>query len=1266
MTSAPRRPLTTAQQALWFAQQLDPDNPVYTCAHYVDLRGPLDADRLLAAIGAVTAAADVLTTRFETDGADVWQVPAPAVPVPVIDLRAHAEPGKQSVDWMRAETARPRPLTGGDLAGHALLLLGDGHARWYLRAHHILLDGFGFSLVTEAVAAAYAALGRGEDPAPRFAPLTDLLADEAAYERSPKAAADREFWLDRLTGAGDVVSLTDGTAAPGHGYVHVGGELTAEASDAVRAAAERLGVTWAELVFAATALYVHRMTGAGDVVLGVPVAGRLGSVAARVPSTVVNIVPLRVPVPPDLDLAGLARRVRDELRLTRRHRRYRYERLQRDLGLVGSGRRLTGPQVNVKPFDRDLDFGDVAGHTHYLATGPVDDLELKAGLTPDGRLELDVDANPRLYTRAQAAAHRDRLIHLLTTLAAADPATPAGDVPVTTPAELTLVTRTWNDTAHPVPDATLVDLLESFPADAPAVRFEGAELTYAQLHRRANRLAHHLIARGAGPGAMVAVAMPRSADLVVALLGVLKAGAAYLPLDLSYPADRLDFMLADAAPVAVLRSLPPLDGLPDTPPAAPLTPQDPAYAIYTSGSTGRPKGVLVPHRGIVNRLLWMQAEYGLTGDDRVLQKTPYGFDVSVWEFFWPLITGATLVVARPDGHRDPAYLADVIVRERVTTVHFVPSMLRAFLPSAGATGTVLRRVICSGEELPEDLVRQFHREVGAPLHNLYGPTEASVDVTFWECAPDAPPGPVPIGRPVWNTRLYVLDAGGRPVPPGAVGELFIAGTQVALGYLNRPELTAERFVPDPWGPPGATMYRTGDLARWRDDGALDFLGRTDHQVKIRGFRVELGEIEGALLADPGVTAAAVVPWPGRDGLLVAYLVGEPAGDPRARLAAALPDHMVPAAFVGLPALPLTTSGKLDRRALPEPPSATASGAAPRTPVEETLCGLFAEALGVDRVGVDDGFFDLGGHSLLAMVLTRRIRDVLGADLPLGTIFTSPTPARLAAALHSGSPSALDVLLPLRPADTGPALFVVHPAGGLAWCYSGLLRHLPPSVAVYGLQSPTLSDPAYRPPSLSALAARYADEILAVRPAGPVALAGWSVGGVLAHEVAVRLRARGVEVPVLALLDAYPGDQWRDLPAPDAADALRALLTMAGLDESAVPALTLPDVLAVLRAGGHALAELGEPVLASVVDVVVDNARLMREHTHAVFDGGALFFTAARPRPETWLDRRGWQPYLTGELVNHDLDCLHPGLVRPAALSVIGRELTVRWGQAIEG
>ncbi|WP_245687232.1 non-ribosomal peptide synthetase, partial [Streptacidiphilus griseoplanus] len=577
-----------------------------------------------------------------------------------------------------------------------------------------------------------------------------------------------------------------------------------------------------------------------------------------------------------------------------------------------------------------------------------------------------------LFEETTAAALSARLVRVLQTVAA-DPAIHVHHIDVMDPAERQQVLTGWNDTTHEVPTGTVVDLFEAQVTGTPdaiaVIDPEGAEISYAELNRRVNRLARLLAEYGAGPEDRVGVLMPRSAGMVEALLAVLKCGAAYLPLDPELPAERIAYMLDDARP-AVLLSTAGLveqarrqdarfgsdsdyalvvtddpetaarvdaldaDDVTDADRTASLSPSHPAYVIYTSGSTGRPKGVVVPHAGVVNRLAWMQAEYGLGTGDRVLQKTPFGFDVSVWEVFWPITHGATLVVATPGGHRDPSYLVDVITRHRVSVAHFVPSMLQVFLREAGAAQcTSLRAVICSGEALPGELADQFRQVLGERLHNLYGPTEASIDVTAWPAVAGAvsTSGSVPIGQPIWNTRTYILDAALQPCPPGVPGELYLSGVQLARGYLNRPGLSAERFVADPYGPAGSRMYRTGDLARWNTNGVLEYLGRTDDQVKLRGFRIELGEVHSAVTRCPGIAQAAVLVREDRPGdqRLVAYVVptdsttgtlddAELSARVRAHVGTLLPDYMVPSAVVVIDAMPVTTNGKLDRRALPAP------------------------------------------------------------------------------------------------------------------------------------------------------------------------------------------------------------------------------------------------------------------------------------------------------------------------------------------------------------
>ncbi|GHH36564.1 amino acid adenylation domain-containing protein [Streptomyces umbrinus] len=1038
-----RRELMAGQLGLWHAQQLNPDNPIYNMGEYIEIRGKVDTSLFEAAVRRVVLEVDGFGLRFE-GGAD--EVPRQYFGLRsdwlfhVIDVSGEEDPRSSAESWMRADMRRPADLQVGELFTQAIFKVDEDLFFWYQRIHHIIADGLAGPRIASRVAAVYTALLAGEPLADSAPPSSSVLMDaDADYRASAEFELDRQYWTERLSDRPQAVSLSgqEPSTTP-HELTRHTLHIPPDAAAELRSSARRLGTSLSGLAVAASAAYLHRATGQEDIILGVPVMGR--KTALRdIPGMTANIVPLRLTVQPKATVRELVKQVSRGVRDALRHQRYRYEDILRDLKLVGRDG-LYPLLVNIVSFDYDLKFGDAPSSAHGLGGINFNDLSISVyDRSSDGSVSVVVDANPDLYSRGAVQEHAAKFLDVMNWMARSAAEERIHQITLMSRSEQRLVLQDWNDTAREVSAATLPELFQAQAArtpDAVAVVFEGVEVTYANLNARANRLARLLIDRGAGPESLVAVMMHRSVDLVVALLAVVKAGGAYVPVDPDYPAERITYLLADARPLLVLTSTdlasrltdshPPhvavddpsttalLGDFDDTDPTdterrTTLLPAHPAYVIYTSGSTGRPKGVAVPHAGIVNWLTWLQGTYNLTASERVLQKTPFGFDVSVREFFWPLLQGATLVVAKPSGHRDPGYLAELIQRERVTIAHFVPSLLQVFLREpAAAACTDLRAVFCSGEALPGDVAGQLRNVLDVPLHNLYGPTEASVEVTAWTYDSDTSRSSVPIGRPVWNTQVYVLDAALRPVPVGVAGELYLAGVQLARGYLDRPGLTAERFVANPFSP-GERMYRTGDLARWSADGQVEYLGRTDDQVKVRGFRIELGEVEAALTAHSSVAQAAVVVREDRPGdkRLVGYLV--PASGPegldtavvRRHLRGVLPEYMVPSALVVLDELPLTVNGKLDRKALPAPDYLAADrGRGPSTVQEELLCSVFAEVLGLPAVGVDDNFFELGGHSLLATRLVSRIRSVFGAEVPIRVLFEAPTPAALAGRLTS--------------------------------------------------------------------------------------------------------------------------------------------------------------------------------------------------------------------------------------------------------------------------
>ncbi|WP_242454798.1 amino acid adenylation domain-containing protein [Bailinhaonella thermotolerans] len=968
-------PLSPLQQGLFFHAifELGAGTDVYTAQLVLDLDGPLDAAALRAAAATLLRRHANLRASFrQRKQGDPVQVIHRRVDLPWHEADAADE--AEAARLVRAERVRRFDMARAPLLRFLLVRLGPERHRLVFTNHHILLDGWSTPLLATELFTLY--LRDGDDAGlPRVTPYKNYL---AWLKRQDREAA-HTAWREALAGIEEPTLVAPRVAGlppvlPGR----VVARLDAERTAALTALARRRGLTLNTLVQAAWGLLLAHLTGRGDVVFGATVSGRppeLPGVENMI-GLFINTLPVRLRLDPAETLGDLLTRLQREQAELMPHHHLALAEIHK---VAGTGL-LFDTMILLENYPLDpADLSAEAGGLRLTGVDGDDSTHYPLTLyaVPGERLLLRLDHRPDVFPQAEAERILDRLTGLLGALLDR-PQTLVGRLDPLAGEERRRVLDDWNATARAVPETTLPRLFEARAArtpDATALVFRDETMTYGELNARANRLARHLRTLGAGPERVVALALPRSLDLVVAMYAVVKSGAAYLPIDPDHPRERVEAMLDDARPVAVITpewlAATDVSGYEATDPGVRLSPDNPAYVIYTSGSTGRPKGVVVSHRAIANRQAWIQGEQPLTPADRVVQKTPAGFDVSVPEFFWPLQAGATLVIAEPDGHKDPRYLARLIREQRVTTAVFVPSMLAAFVaePEAARCPS-LERVYSIGEALPVELADQARRVLGVPVRNQYGPTEATVDVTYWEHVPGTDAVTVPIGVPTWNVRAYVLDACLRPVPPGVPGELYLAGVQLARGYLNRPGLTAERFVACPYGGPGERMYRTGDLARWRGDGVLEYLGRVDFQVKLRGHRVEPGEVEAVLARHPRAGQVAVT---ARDGRLVAYVTGD--ADPaelREVAAAALPEHMVPAAFVRLPEFPLSVAGKLDRKALPAPEfAASAASREPRDAEEEALCAVFAEVLGLARVGIDDRFIDLGGDSILAIQLVSR-------------------------------------------------------------------------------------------------------------------------------------------------------------------------------------------------------------------------------------------------------------------------------------------------------
>jgi arthrofactin-type cyclic lipopeptide synthetase C len=1160
-------PLSFGQEQVWLHALLDPFLPVYNETFEIKYSGAFDVNALEKSLNEVVRRHEAWRTTIEVVDGEPFQRVQTAQPIPFhyFDLTSLSEASREAEAQSLAveSTVRLFDLERGPLLRALVVKVAETDYRLFLTLHHLIFDGASIRLVfLPELLGLYSGFSQGKQP--RLLELGLQYSDYAYWQRQRPAAAiesSAAYWRSQLDSP-PVLALPFDYPRPANLSFRGTSrafQFNKSITTALKECSARENVTLFNTLFATFALLLGRHSNQQDVAVGVPVAANIDPQFLPLLGYFLNTVVFRVDLSGNPQFRELLSRVHEVTVAALSHAEVPLQDIVRDLHPSRDG----GAPIFQTMFSLAPPLTELP---------PEWDVREAAVCTGTAKVDLEVQVDDRgdriigrVFYRTDLfeASTIDRLIDhwiVLLTSAVEDANQRILDLPLMSETEYQWLVGLVNDTRAEFPSNKCVhQLFEERVASAPhatAVTFEADSLDYHELNRRANQLAHYLRKLGVQPDARVAICVERGLEMVISLLAVIKAGAAYVPLDPAFPVERLRFMLEDCSPVALLTQrhlrgifaglsgdLPVLDLTAVTPiwhnqpehnpdpETIGLTPENLAYVIYTSGSTGSPKGVMIEHKSLTNRLLWMQRAYNLTFDDAVLQKTPFSFDVSVWEFFWPLLTGARLVIARPEGHRDPIYLCEAIERNKITTLHFVPSMLQPFLTHADSVVcSSLKRVMCSGEALPAILVRRFQDCLpDVELYNLYGPTEATVDVTAWTCPPAAQHANPPIGQPIANTRIYIFNDHQKPVPIGVVGELYIAGVQVARGYLNRPALTSEKFLLDPFTTePERRMYRTGDLARWLADGNIEYLGRNDFQIKIRGYRIELGEIETRLAADPGVSEAIVIARedaPGDKRLVAYYTEADPGTNKveadalRHRLQAELPEYMVPSAIVKLDMLPVTVNGKLDRGAFPAPGTDAYSCRSFEPPVGDTeiaVAEIWAGLLKLDRVGRHDNFFEIGGHSLLAMRMVARISAFFKKPLTLTLFIQTPTIAHVAQLL-SGKAVAQVAVVNKGSAGKIPLILVAP----LPW-HPRLTSHLSPEQPVFSFALTQAEIAATAPKyALEDMAASMVQKIRQSYPLSAYALAGFCQSSLLAYECAQQLKRLGYEIPLLVMGDVLP-------------------------------------------------------------------------------------------------------------------------------------------------
>lgn len=1035
-------PATESQKEIWASVQMGDDaNCAYNESQSLQLGGVLDVEALQSALQELVQRHEALRTTFSPDGTTLCITATLEITIPFVDLSNLDQQVQktQVAGFLQQAVKQPFDLEHGPLFRAQILKLRPQEHLVLMTAHHIICDGWSWGVLMSELGKLYSALQQGIAPdfkeLDRFSEYALLQEQEA---NSPDAIATEEYWLGQFSDSVPVLDFpTDRPRPPLRTFnaAREDWELDPALVADLKQLGAKLGCSFMTTILAVFEVWLYRLTGQEDIVVGISAAGQAAMGSYNLVGHCVNLLPLRSHLEGEQFFSDYLRMRRLNILDAYDHQQFTFGSLIKKLALPRDPSRIPLVPVTFN-IDRALESNGLLfeGLEVNFFSNPraFENFELFVNATElRGKLILECQYNTNLF---DADTIRRRMAEFETLLAGivANPDQHIAKLPILPEAEQQLLAE-WNRTQTAYPqDKCIHQLFEAQVVRSPetvAVVFEDQQLTYRELNQRANQLAHYLQILGVGPEVLVGICIERSLEMVVGILGILKAGGAYVPLDSAYPQERLAFMLQDSQVPVLLTQEKLKAGLPEhgahvvcldtgwkaiaqeseETSVSGVTANNLAYAIYTSGSTGQPKGVMISHLALCNHMFWMRETWPLTEIDRVLQKTPISFDASVWEFFAPLIAGARLVIARPEGHRDSVYLIDAITAHNITVLQLVPSMLQVLLSEPRLEQChSLRYVYCGGEALPIEIQQRFSARLGgAKLYNLYGPTEACIDVTWWTCEQKSQGRTVPIGRPIANVQIYLLDAYLQPVPIGVLGELYIGGTGLARGYLNQSDLTAEKFIPNPCcNELEACLYKTGDLARYRPEGTIEFIGRVDYQVKIRGYRIELGEIEAMLDQHPAVQETVILDREDELGSkrLVAYVVANQEQVPtsselRSYLKAKLPEFMVPSVFVLLPALPLAPNGKVDRHALPMPDSARPeleeSYVAPRTTIEQQIADIWTQVLHLERVGIHDNFFELGGYSLLAIQIISRLRKALQVELPLPSLFEVPTVADLA-------------------------------------------------------------------------------------------------------------------------------------------------------------------------------------------------------------------------------------------------------------------------------